>query len=107
MGQLPLLPLLLFSVLWTENYGIDIKTADDLRELSARVAIGNTYKDMTIFLQNDIDLEGIPFTPIGNSKYHFKGKFDGLGHKISNLNITVSSRTGSSTLGLFGHYPVW
>jgi filamentous hemagglutinin family protein len=41
---------------------------------------------------------GLGFTPVGNNIDKFTGKFDGLGHTISNLSMT---RTGND-FGLFG-----
>ncbi|MDD3835076.1 MAG: GLUG motif-containing protein [Sulfurimonas sp.] len=38
------------------------------------------------------------WTPIGNETGKFKGKFDGLGHTISNLNISIAW----NMIGLFG-----
>ncbi|MFN3879843.1 MAG: filamentous hemagglutinin N-terminal domain-containing protein [Nitrincola lacisaponensis] len=63
-----------------------ISTAGALQTIStslnARYALGA-----------DIDLNGISWTPISN----FAGRFEGLGHSVSNL-----THTGVSNLGLFG-----
>jgi filamentous hemagglutinin family protein len=50
----------------------------------------------------NLDLTSIPFTPIGYSSFLFTGKFDGLGHTISNLTIapTTPAAFGVS-IGLF------
>lgn len=45
-------------------------------------------------LTKDIDMNGVSWTPIGP----FTGKFNGDGHKISNLKINSTA----STIGLFG-----
>lgn len=92
--------LALLSTLWTGSRGLDIHTNEELREFSRRVSLGNTFEGVTILLQDDIDLENEDFTPIGSPDNEFKGKFDGQGHKISNLNITSS--TEESSAGLFG-----
>ncbi len=43
---------------------------------------------------------GLGFAPVGNSTNKFNGKFDGLGHTISNLYI---NRPTQSYVGLFGY----
>ncbi len=47
----------------------------------------------------DIDMTGIDFLPIGDIGNYFAGKYNGNGHKISNLSINTGIRTG---VGLFG-----
>lgn len=91
--------LLLTSTLWLGGHSLSIQSKVDLVEFSRRASMGNTFKGITVFLQNDIDLENVPFTPIGNNESPFQGKFDGQGHKISNLNITSTS---GKYVGLFG-----
>jgi len=54
-------------------------------------------------LTEDVDLDGITFTPIAGGELGFKGTFDGGGKKISNLNIVNTSDTPPRlTFGLFG-----
>ncbi len=64
----------------------------------------NTFKDKTLTLTADIDLENKPWTPIGQTaKGQFSGTFDGGNHTISNLSIDCSSETGDfHATGLFG-----
>ncbi|WP_418180992.1 filamentous hemagglutinin N-terminal domain-containing protein [Aliarcobacter lanthieri] len=50
-------------------------------------------------LGNDIDLTGFNWTAIGNTIDYFSGRFDGLGHTISNLKIDNSTLVNQ---GLFG-----
>ena len=50
-------------------------------------------------LAGDIDMSGASFTPIGNKDQSFKGKFDGLNYKISDLEI---NEAGVEGVGLFG-----
>ncbi len=60
------------------------------------VAAAKTYKAV---LDNDIDLCGYNWTPIGNtSSKKFAGEFDGQGFTIDNLYIV-----GERYLGLFGY----
>lgn len=49
-------------------------------------------------LTADIDMNGIPWTPIGQDAHDFHGHFDGLGHRI--LNLTTSA--GYNNQALFG-----
>ncbi|MBQ8558584.1 MAG: leucine-rich repeat protein [Tyzzerella sp.] len=62
----------------------------------------DTFKGKTVKLGADIDLNDIPWTPIGNSSNgwnsKFNGTFNGTGYTISNLYIT-----GEKGLGLFGY----
>ena len=50
-------------------------------------------------LTANIDLEGIAWTPIGNSTNKYTGIFDGLGHAITNFSYTATSDNN----GLFGY----
>ena len=59
-----------------------------------QVKNGESFKDQTITLGTDIDLENQPWTPISG----FKGTFDGANFTISNLNVAV---TGTASAGLF------
>lgn len=69
-----------------------ISTTDHMLELAASVNSGNDHSYDEFVLLNDLDFDGIDFTPIGgewlNDGYtHFSGTFDGLGHKILNLRV--------------------
>ncbi len=53
-------------------------------------------------LGSDVSLSGIAnFVPIGSVSSLFTGRFNGLGHRLTNLNINQSS--SSSYVGLFAH----
>ena len=63
-----------------------------------------SFEGKTIYLDNDLDLSGIQWTPIGNGDNfvrHFAGTFDGQHHKIMNL---YHHYTGDELIrnGLFG-----
>lgn len=72
-----------------------------------------TYSSKYYKLINDIDLDNIPWTPIGVF-YHgsgmndasinmaFNGVFDGNGKTISNLKINNVEKTNTRAFGLFG-----
>ena len=53
----------------------------------------------TFHLSADIDLGGVPWTPIGNETYVFQGTFDGGGHAVTGLYIDGSE----DYRGLFGY----
>ena len=63
-----------------------------------------SFEGKTIYLDNDLDLSGIQWTPIGNGGNfgrYFAGTFDGQYHKITNLH---HHSTGDELIrnGLFG-----
>lgn len=87
-----------------------IKTVDDLLAFSKAVNNGDydKNKDSVVVLENDLDLTGVVWTPIGNVfdengyiEHCFSGKFYGNGHTISNIDFT--SIYGKDLLvGFFG-----
>lgn len=98
-----------------------ISTAEELAGLSYMMQDDTTirakykqekFADKYIVLANDIDLSKHEWRPIGNWSFstvetnqtiYFKGTFDGLGHKITGLNITnkPSGNYDSCGMGLF------
>lgn len=84
-----------------------ITTAEQLAGLAQLVndkTASVSFKGKTIYLDNDLDLSGSQWTPIGNGDNnvrHFAGTFDGQYHKITNLR---HSHTGDELIGngLFG-----
>lgn len=83
------------------NYITEIKTVQDLKNLSAEVSIGKNYAGQTVTLMNDLDFSGEEnFTPIGvGSALPFAGFFDGNHKTISKLTISSTS----DNVGLFGY----
>jgi hypothetical protein len=72
------------------------------------VELGSNSKYWTggsYFLGTDIDVSGVTLTAIGSSaSAPFVGTFDGKGHKISNLAITLPKYTGGDGYyGFFGY----
>ena len=61
-------------------------TAEDLTELSRNCTLDSWSKGKTVYLEADIDLTGVDFTPIPT----FGGTFEGQGHTISGLSLTGS-----------------
>lgn len=94
--SLPLLFALCVDFIVGDKIGIH--NADELIEFSDNVNNGTTYKGTTVFLDFDIDLNGVPFEPIGNNG-NFLGTFDGQGYTISNLAMNSFSQY----VGLFGY----
>lgn len=64
----------------------------------------NSYAGKTVLLANDIDLNNMPWTPIGQTgATEFKGTFDGQGNTIKNLYVDSSAQTGEYySSALFG-----
>lgn len=78
------------------------KTADELVGFSLLLN-GSTgtrvdFEGWTLTLANDINLDGIAWTPIGQSNA-FSGTFDGKGHTIEDMSANVTS----GYAGLFGN----
>ena len=65
----------------------------------------DNFKDKTLLLTNDINLNGHHWTPIGNVNDYptisFRGTFDGKNHTISNLTASDNAK-GYAAAGLFG-----
>ena len=84
-----------------------ITTAEQLAGLAQLVnnkTASVSFEGKTIYLDNDLDLSGTQWTPIGNGNNfvrHFAGTFDGQHHKIMNL---YHHYTGDELVrnGLFG-----
>lgn len=84
-----------------------ITTAEQLAGLAQLVnnkTASVSFEGKTIYLDNDLDLSGYQWTPIGNGSNfgrYFAGTFDGQYHKIMNL---LHHSTGDELIrnGLFG-----
>ena len=74
---------------------IRIYTAKGFSYFAGRVNNGTTYANRTIYLENDIDLNGNAWIPIGGSDTYFMGTFDGNNNTIYNL-------TNNSSYPVFG-----
>ena len=90
-----------------------IANGAQLAYLASSVNSGETYEEKNFVLTANIDLNGLPWTPIANSfsdallggsDYRvFAGNFDGNGYTIS--NVSIGSETApfeSDVFGLFG-----
>ncbi|MCL2019997.1 MAG: hypothetical protein FWG70_09600 [Oscillospiraceae bacterium] len=89
-----------------------IKTPEDLANLSEKVKNGSSYAEKYFVLMNDIDMseflseggagynDGAGWFPIGTTEHNaFSGVFDGVGYTVSGIWI---NRPELSTAGLFG-----
>lgn len=63
---------------------IEVSTADDLRAVAAFVDAGNSCQGLVVSIENDIDLKGNVWTPIGENKT-FQGSIEGNNNTIKNL----------------------
>ena len=62
-----------------------IETAEQLAYFGSRVNSGDSFNGEYILLQRNIDLNRLPWTPIGMNDAQFQGFFDGGGHTVSGL----------------------
>ncbi|MBQ7463060.1 MAG: hypothetical protein IJS63_12600 [Bacteroidaceae bacterium] len=79
---------------WAQDY--EISTAQEFIDFAEAVNGGETTANAV--LTDDIDLNGIDWTPIGNATNVYTGTFDGGGFTISNFSLS----TTSDNSGLFG-----
>lgn len=96
-----------------------INTAEELAGIAELVNNGKSFENKVILLNNNIDLGGNAWVPIGtsgkgvskNGEHYFSGIFDGQGYQISNLHIVashdqigehISSEESFYNAGLFG-----
>ena len=90
-----------------------IANGAELAYLASSVNSGETYEEKNFVLTANIDLNGLPWTPIANSfsdallggsDYRvFAGNFDGNGYTISNVSIgSETTPFESDVFGLFG-----
>lgn len=69
-----------------------ISNGEDLIRICRQINEGDLKSATgTYILENDIDLKGIKWTPMGDDLHPFKGKFDGQGHKVYNFKVTDRS----------------
>ena len=101
---------------WTQGTGVSsdpylIETAANLAYLAEKVNEGYEAQGMAVFahtyfiMTDDLDLNNINWTPIGNVNssfegFYFAGVFDGGFHIISNLKIQTSAEVTGLFAGL-------
>lgn len=79
---------------WAQDY--EISTPQDLVDFAEAVNSGETGANAV--LTQDINLDGVAWTPIGNADKIYTGTFDGQGYAIMNFSYTATSDYN----GLFG-----
>ena len=98
----------------TESDPFRIRTLDDLVTISDSVANNNnftygsgysayskTFAGKYFVVENDIDMSGYRFTPIGADYNHrFAGIIDGQNHTLTGLNVSTGT---NGYAGLFGY----
>lgn len=90
------------DTLWYDDSlsSFDIATPEEFAGLSALVETGNTFKNKTINIVADLNLDGHLWIPIGkDNDFPFSGTVEGNNHVISNLWITGLNK---DFIGLFG-----
>lgn len=77
-----------------------VNSPAELAGLAAMVNAGDDFAGKTVLLTADCNLNNINWTPIGTWEKPFNGIFDGQGHTVSNLSVTLGGT--SVPAGLFG-----
>lgn len=80
----------------------ELTTASDLSGLAELVNAGNTFEGKTIVMARDLDLNNLPFAPIGSSEHPFAGTFDGQQNKIVGYNPQLTDDVPTPMVALFG-----
>ena len=102
LHMLFLLYFLIISLINSAVVGTEVKinNVDDFILFKGNVNSGITYSGSTVFLDSDLDFNGKTFEPVGiSTSNYFRGVFDGQGHVIRNLKMSLSSQYA----GLFGY----
>lgn len=83
-----------------------IATGAQLAYLRMRVNSYTDYEGKYFVLARDLNMNNVPWIPIGEWKKPFKGSIDGQGYSISNLTVSDASTYPARELGLglFGVY---
>lgn len=79
-----------------------ISNVTDFQQLAVSVNSGDDYTSTTVTLTTDLDLTGVDWMPIGTTAHPFGGIFDGRGHTINNLHVSVDGSSTGNVAGLFG-----
>lgn len=79
---------------------IEMNNVTDLQNLAAIVNAGRSYSGQNIVLQQDINLQNVDWTPIGQSGKPFSGNFDGNNKTITGLTVGDEN---TSNVGFFGY----
>lgn len=77
-----------------------ITTSSQLRAFGQQVNGGNSYSGKHIALGADLDLGDAEFDPIGDAEHPFSGHFDGRGHSLNNVTISLGEQPYGGIFGL-------
>ncbi len=90
---------------------VTIGEGSDLAGLAQMVNEGKFPEGYTVLLTKDLDLDGHPFTPVGNAYQRsgdglsgdsgFTGVIDGQGHTISNVNVDATGIPADGIAAVF------
>ena len=72
----------------------EIASADHLKWYQANLEASLVSGRESLVLTADLDMKNESFTPIGSKAHPFSGKFNGAGHKISQLKVASDSEGG-------------
>ena len=80
-----------------------ITTPEGLQEFSNAMYFSESFEGITIYLANDINMDGYDYLTAGGGSTMFMGTFDGQGFMIENLKIDESASDASyASAGLIG-----
>jgi len=80
-----------------------ISNGAELAYLRQQVNSGTMHQGVYFQLASDINLGGLEWTPIGTYNNSFRGIFDGAGHTISNIQVTLATTApANNTRGVYG-----
>lgn len=82
----------------TDDY-FGVTNKDDMEALATYVNAGNN-NNVTIKLENDIDMSGSSFLGIGTADKKFSGEIDGQGHRILNWVVNKVNENAIERVGL-------
>ena len=88
-----LLAAMAVPTVFAEDSTVHISDVKDLKQMAKNCTLDTWSEGLTVILDNDIDLEGEPLSPIPI----FRGSFQGGGHSISNFVLA----TDGSNQGFF------
>lgn len=87
------------AVEWTQGSGTAedpylIETAENLAYLAKVVNGGDTLAGVYFSQTQDLDMDSLAWTPIGNASHSFNGVYDGKNLKIENVRISTGKYAG-------------
>ncbi len=78
---------------------LSVSSAEGLRYFASLVNGGHDFAGEIVTLENDVDLGGVSWTPIGSKDHPFNGIFEGNKNTVSGLAVDAPE---SDYVGLFG-----